>query len=173
MVSNDCKTTRAPLAEVAKQAHCSLALVSRKRKQGKSDAQIEREGVARWKREQQKSPKVTPEAADDETRQPSGGEEPESFADAQRRKEAALADLRELELRSKRGELVDAAEVALQWGQVCSQVRDAMLAIPPKAAPKLAGMTNEREIAFYLRGLIRDSLTKISRDLAEQGKAAR
>jgi phage terminase Nu1 subunit (DNA packaging protein) len=64
----------------------------------------------------------------DERRPPSAT----SLHGARTRKEIALADLRELEVRKKRGALLDAEAVAREWSDVLRQVRAAVLAVPSR-----------------------------------------
>jgi hypothetical protein len=73
-------------------------------------AQIKAE-AADWKAKQEKQP------------DPAATTPNESFTAAQTRKETALADLRELELATKRGELVPLGEVnawAVRFNHSCS-----------------------------------------------------
>lgn len=64
-----------------------------------------------------------------------------SEQEARRRKEVALAELRQMEVAEKAGRLIDAQEVRERWSGVASRVRDAVLAIPDKCAPGVAGTT--------------------------------
>src|ERR1039458_8474243 len=81
---------------LAKEAGVSITTASRKLKQGKTKAQIIDESAA-WKAKQ------------DRKSQRTGAAEP--FFAAQTRKERTLADLRELELATKRAELIPLAVV--------------------------------------------------------------
>lgn len=94
----------------------------------------------------------------------------ENLAEAQTRKESALADLREMEARKVKGELVEVSEVSAQWSGVCTQIRDAVLSIPSKVSGKLCAMNDERRIADLLRTTIRGELSRISIDLDKQSR---
>src|SRR5205807_1156275 len=75
---------------------------------------------------------------------PRAGRKPapgESYEAAGRRKETALDDLRELEVRKRRGELVDAAQVAREWADVLRTVRAGMLAIVSRLRARLPHLT--------------------------------
>jgi phage terminase Nu1 subunit (DNA packaging protein) len=61
----------------------------------------------------------------------------ETFAAAKRRKETALADLREDEVRRRRGELVEAVAVAAEWTGIVRQVRAAILAVTSRVRAQL------------------------------------
>jgi hypothetical protein len=85
-------------------------------------------------------------------------EQVESFAEAQRRKESALANLRELEIREKIGELVDVGEMERAWATAGQTLRDGFLALPEQIAPQLAALTDKIEVRDLLRGEIRKIL---------------
>jgi hypothetical protein len=55
-----------------------------------------------------------------------------SILEATRRKEAALARRRELDLARARGELIKLSSVAPAWARVMGATRNAMLAVPAK-----------------------------------------
>lgn len=137
--------------EAAKAAGVSPGLLSRKRAQGKSDAQIAAEAASRAERQAARGV----------------GKGVVSFSEAQRRKEQALAELRELELATKRGELVATADVQREWTGVLAAVRDSMLALPMRLSGRLAAMTDQRVIERFLRDAIRAELTKLSDAFAE------
>jgi phage terminase Nu1 subunit (DNA packaging protein) len=65
----------------------------------------------------------------------------ESLENARRRKERALADLRELEVRKKRGNLVDADAVATEWTNVLRQVRARVVAVASRVHARLPHLT--------------------------------
>ncbi|MGC4052925.1 MAG: hypothetical protein QM757_26655 [Paludibaculum sp.] len=157
---------------LAQQAGCSPALVSRKLRDGKTPDQIIAEAAEYRERlatRNQNNGELPPAADVAALRGELGGKgesgEPEKYSDAVRRKEIALADLRELELAEKRGELVSATDAALRIAEICQMVRDAMVSIPTKIAPRLASMSSEREITAELRQVIRQELARISEQL--------
>lgn len=145
-------TKNTSVREAAKAAGVSPTLVSRKRGRGMTDAQIEEEAR---RRAQTLAAKARPAGKS------------LTFAEAQRRKEQALAELRELELAVKRGELVEAAAVRAEWVTILSSIRDGMLALPAKASGRLAAMTDARLIERFLKATIRAELTKLADGFAE------
>lgn len=80
---------------------------------------------------------------------------PLSFTD---RKEKAIAELKELEVAQKRGELLEKAKVVKTVFQVGRQVRDIFLAIPRRLAGTLAVETDQRTIQVLLEQEIENAL---------------
>lgn len=76
------------------------------------------------------------------------------------RREGALAELAELELAKKRGDLVERARVEAAAFAIGRMLRDAVLGMPTRLAPELAGMADAFEIEIKLR----DTLRKIFED---------
>src|SRR5258705_11395366 len=66
---------------------------------------------------------------------------PTSLHGARTRKEHALATLRELEVRRRQGELVEAVAVEREWAGIVRQVRAAMLAVPSRVRSRLPHLT--------------------------------
>jgi hypothetical protein len=91
----------------------------------------------------------------------------EKIEDAQARKERALADLRELELAERRGELVSLAEVNEQAFSTARSVRDAMLAIPDRTAAILAAESDPVKLHNALTVEIRKALGTTSTELSD------
>ena len=75
----------------------------------------------------------------------------ETLEDAQRRKEVALANTRELEYAEKIGELVPVAEMEQAWANIGQVFRDSLLSLPEKIAPQLAALTDARQIRDFLK----------------------
>ena len=69
-----------------------------------------------------------------------GGQEGVTFSSARARREHALADLAELELARKRGDLVSLAEIKAEVFAYNRRARDMLLAIPDRLAPRLVGL---------------------------------
>jgi hypothetical protein len=86
-----------------------------------------------------------------------------SKGEADRRKAVALAELRELELRQKRGELLEAAEVQKQWAAGLAAIRDRLLALPDRLGAVLAGR-GEVEVRATLRETLEQELRGIHAD---------
>ncbi|MBX7116389.1 MAG: hypothetical protein K1X64_18840 [Myxococcaceae bacterium] len=91
---------------------------------------------------------------------PAGSDSGETLADARRRKEIALADLREDELAKKRGELIPAAEIEAGLIAEFSAVRTHLLAIPTRAKQVQPDLTVGQ--LATLDALIREALTELS-----------
>ena len=62
---------------------------------------------------------------------------PTSLHGARTRKEIALAELREIEVRTKRGELLDAEAVAREWASVLRLVRAGMMSVVSRVRARL------------------------------------
>jgi len=86
-----------------------------------------------------------------------------SKAEADRRKAVALAELRELELRQRRGELLEAAEVQKQWAAGLAALRDRLLSLPDRLGAVLAGR-GEVEVRAMLRNALEEALRGIHAD---------
>lgn len=90
---------------------------------------------------------------------PRGGRPPrESLEQARRRKESALADLREMEAARRRGELVEAEKVRLRWASALAGIRDRILSVPDRIAAQLAGRDE-----YTIRSLLREELEQALR----------
>jgi phage terminase Nu1 subunit (DNA packaging protein) len=82
--------------------------------------------------------------------------------EAKRRRELALAQLAELDLQERRGEVINADEVENTWATVIVNVRSRLLSLPTKAAPLLQGVTGLAETNEVLKGLIYEALRELS-----------
>lgn len=76
--------------------------------------------------------------------------EGESLADAQLRKESALANLRELEFQQKQGDVIPLALAAAAWAQLCQLVRTKLSGLPNALCDQLAAMTDPTEVRLFL-----------------------
>lgn len=139
------RTTR----QLASELGVSQTLVARKRRQGKTDAQIREEARRRSEMNQAG---------------PLGSAE--TYSQVQLRKETAAAGLKELELRRQRGELVPVSEVQAEWTQIAAEIRDALLGLPLKVAGRLVGVRNESEVVAILRREVRAVLQRVSMTIA-------
>jgi len=86
-----------------------------------------------------------------------------SKAEADRRKAVALAELRELEVRQRRGELLEATEVQKQWAAGLASLRDRLLSLPDRLGAVLAGR-GEGEVRAMLRDALEEALRAIHVD---------
>ena len=87
-----------------------------------------------------------------------------TLADAQLRKENALAALRELELGRKRGELVEKAKVEAAAFRVGRQVRDSLLGLPDRLAGIIAAEPSQAKIHALLTRELRQCLEALTSD---------
>lgn len=71
---------------------------------------------------------------------------PVSLNEAKRRKETALAELRELELRKRQGELVEVSAIERQAFETGRQVRDALLSLPERLSGIFAAEPQQDKI---------------------------
>src|SRR6218665_854688 len=85
------------------------------------------------------------------------------FQEARARREHFLAQQAELEYRRMCGELVERAPIADAAAKTGRMLRDAMLGLPTKIAPKLAVVSDPWEVEKLLRDAIRVALEDISR----------
>ena len=158
--------------QIAKESGYSPGIVHRKLAQGQTAAEIIRAGR---ERERRRAGGVGPAEEAKGSAQGKQGSKPrpdETYAEAQARKETALASLRELQLAERRGALIQRETVESEWTSVCTTIRDAMLSLPSKLASRLAAMTDELEITKYLRTEIRAELTRASKQLDGPAPAA-
>jgi hypothetical protein len=88
----------------------------------------------------------------------------ESLLRSRGRKEAALASLRELELRQKEGELIERAGVEAEYAAAIVGVRDSFLILPSRLRDQ-CDRQNGAEIEKLYDREIRDILTGFSRAL--------
>ena len=94
-------------------------------------------------------------------RKPAPGE---SYEAARRRKESALADLRQFEAQAKRGALLEADAVAREWSDVLRQVRAGVLAVTSRVRAQLPHLTAHD--AGVLDRELRQVLTALADDAA-------
>ncbi len=85
-----------------------------------------------------------------------------SANEARRRKEVALARLRELEVGAKEGKLLDLDEVRDAWCGLIVRARDILLAIAPEIRDRLAVMTDPIDCGELVDAKIRAALELLS-----------
>jgi phage terminase Nu1 subunit (DNA packaging protein) len=90
---------------------------------------------------------------------------PEALHAARRRKEIAVADLRELEVGAKSGRLVSVDDVLRDWSGTLRRIRAAVLAVPSRLRRRLPHLT-PNDIAALDREL-RDTLTALTDEQSE------
>jgi hypothetical protein len=89
------------------------------------------------------------------------------FKAAQAKREAARAELAEIELAEKRRDLLPIAEVKADADRQARIVRDTLLALPDRVAALLIGL-DERQMAQVLRAEVRAALQHISQAVASE-----
>jgi hypothetical protein len=88
-----------------------------------------------------------------------------NYAEERARREAADAQIRELELARRRGETVDKVDAGRATFAVFRDLRDGLLALPPRLAEDLAAETSPRLVAHRLTQAITDVLAAVARKL--------
>lgn len=101
----------------------------------------------------QKRPATSPESS-----APAG----DSLAEATRRKENALARLRELELAEREGKLVSIDDIEMVWSKLIATCRARLLALPSRVATELAAETSAQRCQEIVRRELYDALAELS-----------
>lgn len=83
------------------------------------------------------------------------------------RHEQFKADLAQLELKKKSGELIPVDEVAADWGQMITACKTKLLALPSKISPRLPGCDDVREMEQVIKAEILEALDELSNDRQE------
>ena len=89
-----------------------------------------------------------------------------SFAKFRSAREAYQAKLAQLDYKEREGKLVKKDEVEREAFDISRQLRDRFLSIPQEVAGTLVGMTDEKEIAKFVRSKIRDALMEAANDVS-------
>ena len=98
-------------------------------------------------------------------------------AESEARKLAAQAELVELDLQQRQGELVPIAEVETLWFTLGRQIRDAMEAIPARILERVLAETGELDrqqqasIRLILEGEIKQALGQLSKSMRDATRA--
>lgn len=87
-----------------------------------------------------------------------------AYQQARTLREGFLAQLSELEYRRKAGDLVVLSEVEKEWSSIMSVIRNRMLLLPAKLAPRLAALTDARECHVAIDGELRAALAQLAED---------
>jgi hypothetical protein len=96
----------------------------------------------------------------------------ERRADAQARKESALADMAEMEVKQKRGELIPKADVDLALRSFAASVRARLDVLPDQLAPLVSPVTDLDEIHALLAEHCRSILSAVADDMGRAAMAA-
>ena len=84
-----------------------------------------------------------------------------SYSEARARKEAALAGLRELQLKQRQGELVEQSKVDSDWFKIGRQTRDGLFNIPDRVCAICASETDQFKIHTLLTTEITQALESL------------
>jgi len=90
------------------------------------------------------------------------GERVETMNESRARHERLKADLAELELRKRRGELVDVTDVGRALDRVLRGARDRFMALPDRLAPALVAETDIVRMRALLDDAVRAELSSLS-----------
>jgi hypothetical protein len=126
---------------LAKKAGVSESLVSTKRARGKADSDILAEAAKTHRR----------------------AKTHESYADAQARKETALADLREMEARRQKSELLDADDVRAAVVGMITSAKSRLLTMADELCDRLAACSDPIGCRVLVDSEVRRALTALSK----------
>jgi hypothetical protein len=85
--------------------------------------------------------------------------------EARRRKEVALAEIRELEAAEKSGRMVPVDQVEAAWGDIRAKIKGAVLRLPDKCAPQVAAISDPHEVRAALLTECEAILRNLSDDI--------
>jgi phage terminase Nu1 subunit (DNA packaging protein) len=103
-----------------------------------------------------------------------GGKGVVSLEQARTRQALAHADRVELATRTRRGELLEVAEVEAVWREILATLRTRLLALPSEGAPPLAALSEPHAVEAWLRRSLTQALRELSqwRPRPRPGRAA-
>jgi hypothetical protein len=96
----------------------------------------------------------------------------ERRSDAQARKESALADMAEMDVKQKRGELIPKSDVDLALRSFAASVRARLDVLPDQLAPLVSPVTDLDEIHALLAEHCRSILSAVADDMGRAATAA-
>ena len=85
-----------------------------------------------------------------------------SLDEAYRRKMLAEAELKEMEVEQKKGELIEKQEVIESWQKILNILKTRLLALPTQIAQEVAGLRRVNEIKKRIEKNVMDALNEIS-----------
>lgn len=88
-----------------------------------------------------------------------------SANEARRRKEVALAEIREAEAAEKVGRALPADQVEAAWSEIRTKIKTAVLRIPVQCAAKVAAVTDPREVRAVLQAECESILRELANDI--------
>ena len=83
--------------------------------------------------------------------------------DAERRKAVAEADLKEIQLETTKGKLVEIEKVIEDWQKIIGVFRTRILMVSSKVAPLLIGLRSHKKIRSIVDAELNESLNELSR----------
>jgi|TARA_Y100000310_G_C20693733_1_gene824048 phage terminase Nu1 subunit (DNA packaging protein) len=83
------------------------------------------------------------------------------------RHEKYKADLAELELKRRRGDLLEVEEIKKDWCRMVTACKSRLLAIPAKVSPQLPGCENAREMERMIKQHINQALEELSNESSD------
>jgi chromatin segregation and condensation protein Rec8/ScpA/Scc1 (kleisin family) len=99
---------------------------------------------------------------------PSARNAHEMFNRARAVKEIALAKEKELELRRRQGELLEAADVETAWAKALASFKSRLLLLADKLAPKMAACPDVLQCRALIDREVRDALSALSEHSDEE-----
>jgi len=94
-----------------------------------------------------------------------------SFEEVRARKIAAEAEMAEMELLEKKGQLISAHEVVASWGEIVGACRSKLLAVPAKIAPVVAVEDNPAVCKQIVEEQIGEALHELAKFVSETAEA--
>ena len=91
----------------------------------------------------------------------------EMFNRARAAKEIAIAKERQLDLRRRQGELLEASEVEQVWTEALTSFKNRLLSLPDKLAPRMAACSNVLECRAMIDQEVRKVLSALSESKAD------
>jgi len=86
---------------------------------------------------------------------------PKSLDEARQRKEAAEAEMAELELEQMRGRLATKEAVQSAWGTMVARFKARVVNLPAKAAPFLVALPTQVEVQTRLEGFVAELVAEL------------
>jgi len=98
---------------------------------------------------------------------PATGSTHEMFNRARAAREVAMAKERQLDLRKRQGELLEASEIESAWTQALTSFKNRLLSLPDKLAPRMAACPSVLECRAMIDQEVRKVLTALSETKTE------
>lgn len=93
--------------------------------------------------------------------------ESKDYAKHRARKEKAIADLREMEVKEAKKDLLRATDVAKVWADAANTTKARLLALPSRLAPDLVHDEDVRSIEKKLKEAVHEILTELAANAGE------